>query len=147
MKREKGITMLSLIIYVLLMIFIVASVSNITSSFYSNLNQFDNESESVVAFSKFNMYFLNDIKKDDIEIEEINSNYIVLSLNDEKIEYSVQNNSLYRNRVKICNNVQNASITASNDNTINIYLKIGDYEKTTTYVIETTDFTNNTQVI
>ena len=58
MKKEQGITLISLIVYVILLTFIVAAISSITSSFYANINNFDNESESAVAYSKFNMYFL-----------------------------------------------------------------------------------------
>ena len=147
MKKENGITMLSLIIYVLLMIFVVAAISNITASFYKNVNDFDTESESTVAYSKFNMFFLNDIKKDNIEIEDYKDNYIILALNGEEIQYSIQNNALYRNKVKICDNLNNASITVSEGNKITINLKIGDYQKTTTYVIENNEITNNSNVI
>lgn len=147
MKKENGITMLSLIIYVLLMIFVVAAISNITASFYKNVNDFDTESESAVAYSKFNMFFLNDIKKDNIEIEDYKDNYIILALNGEEIQYSIQNNALYRNKVKICENVNNASITVNDGNKITINLKIGDYQKVTTYVIENNEFTNNNVII
>ena len=147
MKKENGITMLSLIIYVLLMIFVVAAISNITASFYKNVNDFDTESESAVAYSKFNMFFLNDIKKDNIEIEDYKDNYIILALNGEEIQYSIQNNALYRNKEKICENVNNASITVNDGNKITINLKIGDYKKVTTYVIENNEITNNNNVI
>ena len=141
MKEQKGITLISLIIYVVLITFVVAGVSLLTSSFYKNVREFDNESESVVSYSKFNMYFLNDIKKDKIQIDEYQDNYLILfrkdNLNNESIQYSIQNGALYRNKVKICDDVKDGKFTAnlSND-TINVYLKIGNYEKTTTYVIE-----------
>lgn len=147
MKKENGITMISLIIYVLLMIFVVAAISNITASFYKNVNDFDTESESAVAYSKFNMFFLNDIKKDNIRIEDYKNDYIILTLSDEQIQYSIQNNCMYRNKVKICDNVSNASITVSEGNKITINLKIGDYQKTTTYVIENNEITNNSNVV
>ena len=67
MKEEKGVTLISLIIYIMVMILIVALIANISSSFYSNLNEFDSESENAVAFSKFNMIFLNDLKKENID--------------------------------------------------------------------------------
>lgn len=136
MKGENGVTLISLIIYVMLMAIIIAVISNISASFYSNLNDFDNESESVVAYAKFNMFFLNDIKKDNIKVIDFKDNYIVLLLNNIQIQYSVQNNSLYRNKVKISDNVESVLITTNDYNKIDIYLKIGEYEKTTSYVIE-----------
>lgn len=79
MKKEQGITLISLILYVILMTFVVAGVSVVTSAFYTNVNEFDKESEYAVSFAKFNMYFLNDIKNDDVKVESIGDNYIILS--------------------------------------------------------------------
>lgn len=141
MKEEKGITLISLIMYVIIMTFVIAGVSLITSSFYNNIRQFDNESDSVVSYSKFNMFFLNDIKRNGVEIDDYQNNYIILTYKkdskDVSVQYSAQNDSLYRDRVKICDNVQDAKFTFdTSNNTIKVYLKIGNYEKTTTYVIE-----------
>lgn len=155
MKKEQGITLISLIVYVILMTFVIAAISSITASFYVNINDFDDESESAVAYSKFNMYFINDIKRKDAKIEEVYNDYIILSYTvsdgdtdvdtgitvsgDETInvEYLVQNNILYRNKVKICEDVESILIEANEQNsTVKINMKIGDYEKTTTYVLE-----------
>ena len=141
MKDQKGITLISLIIYVILITLVVAGVSLLTSSFYKNVREFDNESDNVVSYTKFNMHFLNDIKEDKILIDEYQDNYIILvnekDLGDVSIQYSIQNGALYRNKVKICDDIQDGkfSVDLPND-TITVYLKIGNYEKTTTYVIE-----------
>lgn len=79
MKKEQGITLITLIIYVLLMTFILAGISSITASFYSNMNEFDKESESAVAYSKFNMYFLTDIKRKNAKIESSGRKYVVIA--------------------------------------------------------------------
>ena len=148
MRSEKGITMLSLIIYVLLIISVIAIFANITRIFYSNINQFDTESKDAIAFSKFNMYFLNDIKKKTVEIDEISENYIVLLADNEEIRYSLVNNSLYRNKVKICDNVTDFKLSTNSDKSnVKVDAKIGDYKKTTTYVIESEGKANNRQVI
>ncbi len=142
MKNEKGITLITLILYVILMTFVVALISAVSSSFYASVNEFDHESESAVAFSKFNMYFVNDIKRDDVSIVENTDTYIVLSYpaedgnTEEVVEYSVQNRALYRNKVKICDDVEEISISVKEDKIIEINIKIGVYAKTTTYVIE-----------
>jgi len=136
MKKEGGITLISLIIYIMVMTLVIAAVSNISASFYSNLNDFDNESESAVAYSKFNMIFLNDIKKEDTKVLDCNDDYIILSSNGQKIQYSVQNKTLYRNKVKVCDNIKNVSITSDYYNTIEVSLTIGEYKKITSYTIE-----------
>lgn len=154
MKKEQGITLISLIVYVILMTFIIALISSITASFYANVNEFDNDSESAVAYAKFNMYFVNDIKREGATIQEASNDYIIISYTTETsqensegvtvssketayVEYLVQNEILYRNKVKICENVKGVSITADKENNIiNVNMTIGDYEKKATYVIE-----------
>lgn len=158
MKKEQGITLISLIVYVILMTFIIAGISSITASFYANINSFDNESESAVAYAKFNMYFINDIKRKGAQIQEAYDDYIIISYTIEStetqniegvtisgndtvsVEYLVQNNILYRNKVKICEDVDSILITADEENnSVKISMTIGDYEKTTTYVLENLD--------
>ena len=137
MRKEKGVTLISLIMYIILMTFVLAIVIRLTFALYSNLNEIDGESESTVDISKFNMYFLNDIKNKHITVSEIDSMHIKLHDNDnlEDITYSVSNKVLYRNKVKICDNVKDIDIVNDN-NIIQIYLRIDNYSKETTYVIE-----------
>lgn len=154
MKKEQGITLITLIIYILLMTFILAGVSSITASFYSNTNEFDKESESAVAYSKFNMYFLTDIKRKNASIESSGRNYVIITYEDDgnsvdsgditvegaetrRVEYSKQNDSLYRNKVKICDNVDDAVFIAdTEENTIKVEVIIGEYQRSTVYKLE-----------
>ena len=135
MKKESGITLLTLIVYVIVLTFIVATVSTINMTFYSNLEKFDGDAESTVGYSKFNMYFLKDIKKENVKVLGKDETYIILSCNGEQIEYSVQNKALYKNKIKICSNIEDSSFDV-NGNKITVFLKIGEFEKTTTYAIE-----------
>ena len=154
MKKEQGITLITLIIYILLMTFILAGVSSITASFYSNTNEFDKESESAVAYSKFNMYFLTDIKRKNASIESSGRNYVIITYEDDgnsvgsgditvegaetgRVEYSKQNDSLYRNKVKICDNVDDAVFTTDiEENTVRVEVIIGEYQRSTVYKLE-----------
>lgn len=140
MKNDKGITIISLVIYVVLLTFAIAGISAITSSFYGNVSELDADSKGAVAFSKVNMYMLKDVKSEGVELvaDGTNSKFS-LSINGETIRYRVQNNSLYRNNVKICDGVQEARLEGEKTDeisTITLYLKIKNYEKTTTYVLE-----------
>ena len=81
-------------------------------------------------------------------ILDVETDHIALKQDNQSIEYSAQNKALYRNKVKICDNVQDVNISAdTTENIIKVYLKIGEYEKTTEYVIEKVENTNNTQII
>ncbi len=145
MKNNKGVTMVSLIMYVILMVFIVAGLTSITTSFYNNISELDKDSKSAADFAKFNMILLNDLKAEEAAYESIENNgstenpIITLNLmaNGEPVSYTVQNKKLYRNDVKICGNIEKAKIEYnSSEDSITIYLKIKGYEKTTTYAIE-----------
>ena len=142
MKDQKGITLISLIVYILLMTLIIALLSNITVSFYTSINNFDRESESAVAFSKFNMYFLNDIRRENSKLSETTSNTIVIVYGGEgsekvSIKYSIQDKALYRNKVKICDGINDYKIVSDKqENTVTITLTMGRYKKTTKYKIE-----------
>lgn len=146
MKKESGITLISLIIYVILMTFVVAGVTSITASFRTNVGEVDKDAKSAVAYAKFNMYFLNDIKSKNVHIVSSSRDRIELSLTNkngetENVKYSVQNNALYRNKVKICDNVKSVTILTSKASgmeheTVSVRLKINNYDKTTKYTLE-----------
>ena len=144
MKNEQGITLIALIVYIILMTFVVAGVTAITNTFYNNVNEVDKTAESAVSFAKFNMYFINDIKSENVQIVSggANSNQVQISFTNKNgqtqtVKYSVQNKALYRDKIKICDKVNDARITTNDsNNTITVKLLIGNYEKTTVYALE-----------
>lgn len=139
MKNEQGITLIAIIIYVLLMTFVVAGVSAITQSFYTNVHELDKGSESAASYAKFNMYLINDIKSEKAEIYSVGDNHDEFQLrvkNGEIVKYSVQNGILYRNKVRICDKVRDVHISRGGPNTLNVTLLIDQYEKKTTYAVE-----------
>ncbi len=71
MKNNKGVTMVSLIMYVIVMIFIVAGLTSITTSFYNNISELDKDSKSAADFAKFNMILLNDLKAEGVSFQVI----------------------------------------------------------------------------
>lgn len=144
MKKEKGVTLVSLIMYIILMTFIIAIAARLTSALYYNLNEIDKGTEEAVDMARFNMYFLKDIKNDNIYVAESSENYIKFknTVNSQEITYSVSDGTLYRNKVKICDKVTDISIAAGTTS-ITIGLKIGNYSKVTTYAIEKHKITYN----
>lgn len=142
MKKEQGITLIALIVYIILMTFVVAGVTAITNSFYNNINELDKTSESAVSFAKFNMYFINDIKSENVQIVSSSSNQVQISFTnrngeDQTVKYSIQNKTLYRDKIKICDKVNDSNITVNQStNTITVKLLINNYEKTTVHALE-----------
>ncbi len=83
------------------------------------------------------MYLINDIKSDNVKIYgTVTKESFELQLSStEFAKYSVQNNILYRNKVKICENVQDVTFSGGSD-IINVTMTINNYTRTSTYKLE-----------
>ena len=98
MKNEKGITLMTIIIYVIAVFALLGTISVLTNFFHKNVQVVTSESILEAEYNKFNMQFLDDIKKEGNKIQTINSNYISFSNGS---VYTISNNKIYRNSVAI----------------------------------------------
>ena len=151
MKQERGITLVALIIYVLVITFIVAGVSAITTSFYGNMNSMNQTSKSAVAYSRFNMYFLNDIKSSNVAVLSSDTSSLTLSMTDDKgkvktVEYSLKDGSLYRDKVRVCDKISELEFKTSGKR-VTVYIKFANYERTTNYMLEPKEMIDDTTII
>ena len=138
MKSEHGITIMSLIIYVIAMMLVIGIIATINSFFYTNVMNLEDESSNIAELNKFNMYFLEEVK---------NSNNNIITAKDKSITFSTgntflfQDNAIYLNNIRICDGIKNFSISIEEKNKkqiINVLLTIGEnleYTKTTKYVM------------
>ena len=62
MKSEKGITLTSLVIYIMVATIVIATMAIVSSFFFSNINLVRDQDKYAVEFNKFNMFFVNDVK-------------------------------------------------------------------------------------
>jgi len=135
MKNQKGITLVSLMIYVIVMIIVIGVMSQIITAFYSNTQTLNGSTESVLEFNKFNTYFLKEIKKKGNELDSIENNNILFTSGN---TFSKHEDKIYYNNIPICTKVKNFIATADeNDKTIiNIQIGFEDFTKSITYKIE-----------
>lgn len=112
MKSEKGITLTSLVIYVIGITIIFAVVANLTIYFNKNSRTIEYTTNNSAQITKLNQYLINDTKKENAQITEANENIIIIQENGETIKYTYDKNSkgIYRNKVKIANDVQSLEI-------------------------------------
>lgn len=142
MKNQKGITLASVTVYVIGLLVIVGVISTITTFFYSNILNAKSNSESMAEMTKFHLHFLRDMKKGDNNIISIAKDNTYISFTSGNI-YTFQNNAIYQNKVKICDNVKNAQFKVEEKNNkkiVTVLLSIGDrmeVTKTTSYVLAT----------
>lgn len=109
-KNNRGVTLTSLIIYVIGMTVVVASIATLTSFFYKNINV-END-DLATQFTKFSSVFAQEINKEGNRVIECNTNdlvsYIIFSSGN---QYTFVDNSIYRNKVKVCENVENCAFS------------------------------------
>lgn len=142
MKKENGITLVSLVVYVIVMIIVIGIMSSIISNFYNNTEDININTENVIEVNKFNTYFLKEIKTRNNSIDTIDSNnsYILFSTGN---SFSLANKNIYFNNTLVCKNVEKFEVKKGinsqgqeDDTIINVNIKINDFEKTINYKIE-----------
>lgn len=138
MKSNRGVTIASLTIYVIAMLAVVGIIATITSFFYTNVTNLEDSSANVSEITKFNMYFLQEVKNTNNEIIELKENSITFSTGN---VFTFQDNSIYLNNIRICENIKNFNLSIEENNNkqvINVLITVGEnveYTKTTKYVM------------
>ncbi len=142
MKSDKGVTTTSLIIYVIGMLSIIAIIATITSFFYNNVMNLEDTSDNVSELTKFNIYFLKEIKNETNTITSQADNSIAFS-NGHK--FTFQDNSIYYDKIRICENVKKVQFSKEVKNSktiVKVLITLGEnleYTKTMEYVLANTE--------
>ena len=153
MKSEKGITLVSLIIYVIAMLITVTIMTIVTSYFYQNVDVSAEKYTYFSEFTKFESYFSEETTKQGNRIVEINpentqenpnaqknSEQVYLTLSSgNQYTYIKQNKAIYQNNVKITSGVEDCSITQNIENgkqTITITMKIQDKTRNMKFTLQ-----------
>lgn len=122
MKSEKGITLTSLVIYIVLLMLVVSFLSLVSSKFYSKTEYLKDANKYSSEYNKFNMYFIEDVKNNNniYSISEDNKQIVF----EDGTMYTYSNQSIYRNKVKICDNVKFCAFTKREETDQNNFTKI-----------------------
>ena len=119
MKQEKGITLTSLIIYMILLTFAVSMLAMISDMFFNNTKYITESGKYISEFNKFNMYFIEDAKKNK-NTYEVSDHQITFEDGTVYTYYESPDNSIYRNKVKICTNIIYCKFTKTEQKQNNI---------------------------
>lgn len=147
MKSEKGVTLISVIIYVIVMLIVVSVITILTSFFYNNVDTSSENQNLNEQYTKFNSYFVEEVNKKGNEVLEIgetdindennSQKYIVFSSGNQ-YTYIPQNQSIYVNQIKIASNITDCIFETNIDNgktKIIVTIKGNNFERTTTYTL------------
>lgn len=116
-RNTNGITLTSVIIYVIGMVLVVGIISTLTSFFYKNVN-IEDINKDTTQYTKFSGIFLNEINKENnyiidcksVNDSEENVSYIIFATGNQ-YTFIKENNSIYKNQLKICEGVQNCDFS------------------------------------
>lgn len=156
MRNQKGITMASLGIYIVVCMIVVAMLATITANYRNAIKDMDDDSEYATEYSKFNLYFLEETKnttnkKPEITNEENNYNSIKFQTGNE-FKYDIQKKILYLNKntgekIKLIKKVESCTFKLDSENgknVITVNIEIAKTEgRELKYVLEGT---NNTEL-
>lgn len=108
LKNDKGVTMISLITYIIGFTIVIALIANLTTYFYKNINVSDINNDTT-QYTKFSSLFTEEINNKNNSVIDCKSitngvSYIIFSSGNQ-YTFDESSKSIYKNNVKICNNV------------------------------------------
>ena len=143
MKSEKGITLISLTIYVIAMAIVVGVIAIISTFFYSNMEDANNTVSPMAEYTKFNSFFSDEVNHEGIEVVSCGTtdngqNYIVFS-NEVQYTYISENKAIYRNKVKIAKEIDDCEFATGTNNgkrVVNVKFNAGGKLRENTYTLK-----------
>lgn len=142
MKSQKGITLISITIYVIVMAIVVGIVAILSTFFYSNVNDANEAVDPLTEYTKFNSFFTDEVNNKDIEVlgcgtTNDGQNYIAFN-NGVQYTYIPENEAVYRNRVKIAKGIKQCEFKLDVENyknVIKVTFDSGDKIRENTYTL------------
>ena len=126
MKSQKGITLISLTIYVIVMVVLVAIITTLTAYFYKNVDTTSKQDDINKQYTKFLSYFSEEINREENEIVEIDQDnkYIIFSSGNQ-YTFVPENEGIYQGMIKIVSNIENCKFekVQNDDNKIKVTIK------------------------
>lgn len=118
MRSKKGITMMSLVLYIASFLLVTGIVAGITAFFYGNATLMTQELYSSADFNKLNLYFVKESEQTGNRVKDIaeeegsssDNTYYVTFYNDDRFTFDSSNHLLYYNSVCLCEDVQSFKV-------------------------------------
>lgn len=128
MKSQKGITLISLVIYISIFMIVIAVMTTITNYFYKNVTEIKEPLKYVTEINKFSMFFVNDVKNN-ASTTSVTENSVTF---EDGTRYVYNTGKIYRNDVEIAKNIKQLKFSSSiytvgkvNKNIINVQMILG----------------------
>lgn len=129
MKKQKGVTLVGLVIYIVVILVVAAMVGTISINFYDKVVGMDKSAQNSSEFDKFNMYFSNDINKPGNKVITATGNKIVFTSGSQYTYINDQETgekNIFLNNIRICTNVDECVFEYDDANKIiKVHISIG----------------------
>lgn len=142
MKNEKGITLSSLVIYIIVMIMVIGVMTRVSLIFYNNTENLNDNTKDIIEFNNFNNYFVKEIKIANNKIDTIAEDgaYILFDTGN---SFSLKNNEIFYNDLEIAKNVKNINFKyytnsegIEEKDIITVNVEFNNYSKQINYRVE-----------
>ncbi len=126
MKRQEGITLLSLVTYIAVAMIVIGIMAIISSYFYKNISWVKDREKNAQEFNKFNMFFIGDIKAN----RDATVSGTQIKFSDGTIyRYEKEKGIIYRNNTIVAENIaallfSKASETTKGTNTTKNIIRV-----------------------
>ena len=139
MKSQKGITLTSVIIYIMGMTMCIGVIATLTTYFYKNMDTIDDYNYTT-EYTRFISLITDEINQEGNTIIETKTytenqkqiSYIIFSSGNQ-YTYTEENHCIYMNNVKICKGVDICKFGYVEENgkyKVNVEIKIGNINQT-----------------
>ena len=143
MKSQKGVTLISLIIYIIAMSIVIGILATVTTFFYKDIKDVNIDIDPITQFTNFNSFFTDEVNNPNLRVVECGTtdnqqNYIVFS-NGVQYTFVEANNGIYRDKVKICRNIDSCTFKEEIKNgksVVTVSLKSGGKEREVEYTLK-----------
>ena len=136
MKSNKGITIISLIVYVIALSALIGTISMLQSYFYKNVDIINDSDRATEQDARISAYITDDVNSGKINKSKVavENNRITIGFKDESIhQYVYENNNVYyigldsdgviEKKITICRGVDNCNFSYAN-NELKINMRI-----------------------
>lgn len=156
MRTEKGVTLITVTIYIIVTLIMISIITVLTSYFYKNVDIQSISQNFNQQYTKFNSYFVKEVNKrgnkvvdiqsvsipqDEEENAETNTsqqNYIVFSSGNQ-YTYIPKNQGIYMNKVKIAQNITGCTFATHKEEngktTVTVTILGDNFERETNYTL------------
>lgn len=127
-RNTKGITLVSLVIYVVIMLMLIAIIAVFKNNIDENIDSMGEYTSLVPKINKVHMYMLDEVNLKNNKVLKRNSSgsYIEFSSGN---SYMFSDGSLYKNSVKVLSDIIDGSFqveTENNNEVLYVNLSLGD---------------------